>query len=369
MNATFLIGNGFDLNCGMKTSFTDVCNNYVNDVSHKTNVRYNESEVRAIEKFKKEIERDIPTWGDFELKAAEYALSIKNEKDFIVCIRNFKLFLRDYLIEENNAFLTEIRYSDRLKSELSSEIRRSMSSFYCFETENTKNKIAPQLGSQAHYNVISFNYTTLFDEFLFKACSNLTHIGGQHYDLPINMIHIHGKIDSDIVLGIDNVEQLASVPFKSSKSLKRAFIKPQFNEEYDQKRVNDAKQSIISSDIICIFGMSLGDSDYTWKQILKEWLIDSDQHELFYYDYSEATKTGLTFDEKLDLEDQAIIRFLKKLEIEPKSGVEGRIHIPIGNNIFNLKGIFEKAKQENSERAKINRKITKSETKQGDNNL
>lgn len=51
MNVLFMIGNGFDLNCGMKTKYSDVYNEYI-----KT-----KSESRVIADFKKTIESNLDT--------------------------------------------------------------------------------------------------------------------------------------------------------------------------------------------------------------------------------------------------------------------------------------------------------------------
>ena len=57
MTVTFMIGNGFDINCGIKCSYRDVCAGY-----SKT-----ESKSELIAEFKKNIDKDLDTWADFEM--------------------------------------------------------------------------------------------------------------------------------------------------------------------------------------------------------------------------------------------------------------------------------------------------------------
>ena len=73
MSTLFLIGNGFDLNCGMKTAYRDIYPGYVKEPS-ESNIIFN---------FKKSIAEDINTWGDFELAMAEYAGTLKNEAELL----------------------------------------------------------------------------------------------------------------------------------------------------------------------------------------------------------------------------------------------------------------------------------------------
>ena len=57
MGTLFLIGNGFDINCGMHTRYTDVYKGYVEERSTSENLR----------KFKRTISANIENWGDFEM--------------------------------------------------------------------------------------------------------------------------------------------------------------------------------------------------------------------------------------------------------------------------------------------------------------
>ncbi|MBR5952225.1 MAG: hypothetical protein IKZ85_03035, partial [Pseudobutyrivibrio sp.] len=77
MDIVFLLGNGFDLNCGLKTSYKDMYAGYIESKS--------QSEVIA--KFKDEISGDIDSWADFELEMAEYASKLNSGRELLECIR------------------------------------------------------------------------------------------------------------------------------------------------------------------------------------------------------------------------------------------------------------------------------------------
>ena len=57
MNILFFIGNGFDINLGMKTRYSDFYK-YYKDIESKSNV---------IQKLKEEIAERIVNWSDLEL--------------------------------------------------------------------------------------------------------------------------------------------------------------------------------------------------------------------------------------------------------------------------------------------------------------
>ena len=96
MNVTFLIGNGFDLNCGLKSSYFDIYEEYKNP---------KEGDSEIIRSFKKDLWDNIDRWGDFEVAMAEYMRTFKSEKDFLECLRDFKAFTENYLQEEEKQYI------------------------------------------------------------------------------------------------------------------------------------------------------------------------------------------------------------------------------------------------------------------------
>lgn len=99
MNVTFLIGNGFDLACGMKTRYSDVYEGYIQTPSVTP----------IIEKFKADLikektKKNWGNWSDFEMGMAKFASNFSSEKDFISCIADFKKFLKQHLQKEQETF-------------------------------------------------------------------------------------------------------------------------------------------------------------------------------------------------------------------------------------------------------------------------
>lgn len=83
-NVTFLIGNGFDLNVGLKTRYIDFYKIYVIE---------NENDSNIIRNFKKEILRSEAhgwrNWMDFEVGMGQQSKNFKGEtpvEDFIECL-------------------------------------------------------------------------------------------------------------------------------------------------------------------------------------------------------------------------------------------------------------------------------------------
>ena len=328
MGVTFLIGNGFDLNLGLKTRYTDMYESYIKS----------ESKSAIIDKFKKDLQKEehnhYENWSDFEMGMAQYAENFTDENEFIECIRDFKAHMVKWLKREEKGLLKD------LWSKIDyGKIKASVLNFYSGCTPNNQYNILKVMfvNSICNFNFITFNYTTILDEILFEISGSYDAIGKSKYNIKDNIIHIHGDLDHDVVLGVDNEKQVKS-GFDITRKTDMAFIKPVFNNAFDQRRVENAKKSITENSVICAYGLSLGESDEMWAKTLKNWLLANPQHHLIYYVYDETQIPSYNYDEKMEKEDELKQELYKKLKLTETQipSVRNRIHIPVSYNIFDV---------------------------------
>lgn len=130
-----------------------------------------------------------------------------------------------------------------------------------------------------HYKFISLNYTTVFDKFLESA--KRSHepfrrrpIGNAVYvDNAGDPLHLRGIIEEDehpeIVFGVARPENLANHDFANSSQETELWVKSNKNHSiYGNKKNGSAKAIVDGTDVFCIFGCSLGESDaYIWEMI------------------------------------------------------------------------------------------------------
>lgn len=338
MNITFMIGNGFDLRLGMNTRYTDMYAEYLRK----------EPENETVKEFKDILHKAAPngyeTWCDFEMAMAEHAKQFKSEQELIICVRDFKKYMRNHLLTEQTLFREYLKRQKGIVPCIK-EMQESLHEFHKGQTPNVIHTIEalgePEL---ANYKFITFNYTTLLDEFVgYYNKYNQT----ERAEKPI---HIHGELDNDVVLGIDNILQFGQLPYILSKKGERAFVKPLFNSEFDKNRIIAAESAIEESDVICVYGMSLGSSDATWVNKIYEWLTRDPNHHLICYRYLKQKFEMWQRDEKMDEEDIQRDILLKKLcGPEYPEKIENQVHIPIGYDIFDFRLAIDSA-------AELNRK-------------
>ena len=334
---TFMIGNGFDLACGLKSSFRDSYDGYIKSPSS--------SEV--IKKFKETIEKDINTWGDFEMKLAEYAHYFSSEDEMAECVNDYKSYLVRHLTNEQEKYFQLHSEKDDIPLSQVFHFQQSLESFYSALIPNDQHSIISAMDdrNETRYQYINFNYTTVFDRYVNRATKYASNIFKKQY-IDGSIIHIHGVLGQDIVLGVDNESQFSNLPYKLSKRGMRRFIKPIFLGQYDTERTNTALSFIQKSNVICTYGLSLGESDLTWRKALASWLIENNKNHLVYYDYTLASKKYPSGDiaQRMDDEEdrkEELIAFLynSDLSAEIHDTIFEQIHVPTGKNIFNYREI------------------------------
>lgn len=342
MNVTFMIGNGFDLRLGMNTRFSDMYDGYIKSPSASA----------VIADFKETLKADAPkykTWGDFEMAMALEANNLGNEDEFVEALRDFKRFLVDYLRSEEENFLQKVRRSNSTTEKCRNEMLYSVENFYKKLTPNVVSKLNDLgIDGAPDYCAITFNYTESFD-----ILSEIA--GGYRITRKMNeIVHVHGKLDSDIVLGVDSLEQVAKLHYKTTRKFERAFIKPFFNQSYDLSRITAAERIIKNSDVICIYGMSLGDSDRSWLSRIREWLLADQRHHLVRFIYKPGVFAECNWDAVMDEEDERIEDFLEILCTSPeeKETLRNQIHIPVLYDIFKISEIIDSETQRLDDEAK-----------------
>ncbi|MDO4983205.1 MAG: AbiH family protein [Eubacteriales bacterium] len=335
MNITFMIGNGFDLGCGLKTRYTDVYSEYIKTPSFTD----------LIADFKETIAGDISTWADFEMAMAGYASKFNSEDDFVTCLRNFRKYTKKHVIKEQQMFWKRISNIESLKIELRLKmiLFSALNNFYKLSTNNQNMLIESILPmyEDFYYYCINFNYTNIFEQLFLK------------YDnCAMETVHVHGDVENDIVLGIDNENQLSNISYEITGKMRTAFIKPEYNTVVDRQRIEKATKTIAHSNVIVVFGLKLGESDQTWREAVLNWLISDEKHHLFFYSHKAMSETDVDPDEGLELERdyRKMVLSSWQLNDDAINGISNQVHLPIGKNIFEISKVLDELEATENDR-------------------
>lgn len=314
MNITFILGNGFDMQCGLETSYSDFLKKYT---IIRSNDNYN---IRTFKNYLLNNNQEL--WSDAEIAMGVHLKYFyeSNIEYYIERIENFELHLIDYLLEQQS------RCSwDRVEDV--SQI------FQKFILESVKDTIPlGMLDSNIEiktedifYNFITFNYTNLLENIincviLDKNKSPIIrtrYVGDKIYsDILACVYYVHGKLDSSIIMGVNDDSQLEICnDLNLSNRLKKLIVKTEMSENINHIWDAPAKQAIHRSDLIFIYGVSFGLTDNTWWEAIRKWLKENIKHKIVVFFKDEDRIPDLRLVGKANLYGDA-----KRLEILRKLG-------------------------------------------------
>lgn len=227
-----IIGNGFDLNLGLKTSYKDFIQSYY----FKTLV---ENENSMAEYFNEKSE--LNNWVDIEKEITKYSIKVKDEdlnikKDFV----EIKSALTNYLEEAQKK-----------------EINKDSKAFKILKEEINNIDI-----------IFNFNYT----DSIIKIAKilNIQNIENKH-------CYIHGSIkEQNIIFGVEDSARIHD---------EHIFLKKASNKNYGKYSI---KKKFNKENEIIIFGHSLGITDSSYfRNYISERASDIIQTQFKFYYYGD----------------------------------------------------------------------------------
>lgn len=338
MNITFLIGNGFDINLGLNTRYSDFYPYFV-EKSTETNM------IRAW------LKKDELLWADLEEQLGKKLENVKEseQEKFYEDKAELDELLLEYLGQEQEKVLMQNK-----EKGMADEFARSLRTLYNDLSQADRDSISSTYNvcknEEYKYCFICFNYTDILDQIVNitrKLKSPVTSHqgnGGIRGDLLGTVLHIHGTLNEEMILGVNDIDQVNSNFLKNDAEFLDTFIKRRMNDSIGQRKTEQAQKLIEESRIICIFGMSIGSTDKMWWEEIVNWLNTSDRNKLviYYKGYEEE------LNRKLPANTIRLNNMLKR-EMLKKGGADvanpdidklkQRIFISYNANIFNFKEI------------------------------
>lgn len=283
MNITYLIGNGFDVNIGIKSRYADFYKYYAN--------QHPDGESDVVKRFKNEIneyiKKDAPKndpntidWRDLEVALGQFTESMTEEEGEPLYL-DINDSLKHYLNEEYKSFDAEaFKKEDFLK-----HLNNPISSHFNRVTINIIRNYLGGFSGSDNINIINFNYTTTIEElsgFKGKPLSIGNFISGRQAYLN-GVYHIHQTLDDDeILVGLNDVSQIANKQFHENRFLCNLFIKPLTNSLLGTGVDQDCEQLITNTDLFILFGTSVSRTDQKWWKAVCERLVNSNARLIYF---------------------------------------------------------------------------------------
>lgn len=213
-----VVGNGFDLNLGLKTSYSDylesdIFRTFFSDASANT-LRW-----ELNEEYSRNKEKELK-WIDLEVFLKKFFGDERERdnprKEFEDLVENISLYLQSIDLKEN-------------------DIDVKSQSFKLLNSIKDRKFI-----------ILNFNYTNS----VFRILSKLN---VSEQKISTNLIHVHGTLDeNNIIIGVDE-------KFKHKRVT--SFLRKASNESFINNDVNEIFENSLN---IIFFGHSLGETDHSY---------------------------------------------------------------------------------------------------------
>ncbi len=342
MNITWLFGNGLDLGFGLNTRYTDFY-----EYLQKSD-RIDESNIIYKELSKDYRNGDYELWSDYENRLGVITKDFTSEH--IDTFTNDKialdLLLNEYLLQENN----KISLTDEDKREI---LLHSIPDIVKDTKKVERDKMINLLRNYQHDNFfikpISFNYTNTVS--LLWSVKNEMFKNVRIDQMPISPyrcilkqpFYLHGTLDnSEMIVGVNDDSQILNKEFRSLKNVKDAFIKKNLLNIAGQGNFQEFIQIIKNSTIICLYGLSIGETDRDYWVEIKKRLLGENVLCLIYEHDSRYQPSHIILEENKRTEIKE--RFYKNSNTneQEKRIIDSKILVEINHDIFtpvNSKGL------------------------------
>lgn len=323
MKILFILGNGFDIKLGLKTRYANFYDSYVEM----------DSSCEAVKNLKQSISNSgYEDWADLELGLGEYTEKIDNPQDGIDIYKDILYGLQKYLSDEENRYIYDSVDQDKL--------------FYDLFHPEIYLRWREKQGVFSHFNrndewnlrIITFNYTKTLERILGNP------------SLPINVsfddegprnltqiVHIHGYIGDRMILGVNDRSQIKKPEWHNNQRLLRRYVKPLHNDTYKLDHERLSSELIANSHVICLFGVSIGETDKLWwEKIANRLNANSGIRLIIFYFLDSFEPTGNYGPEYEDNVDMVKDRFLTLAGYNLNHGIRNQIYVTFQKSIFDI---------------------------------
>lgn len=295
----WIIGNGFDVNLGLRTCYSDFYQR-----CYSQDAQAAEARQRLEKAFSRKSTEGLRRWADLEqlLGDATEHYAISENSLFNGTFEQMQSLLEGYLEQEQRVFEdahSALSYAD--------EVWDSIINFEQTLCPPNANRMIPIASSHdpVAYSFMSLNYTTVFDHLVDEARRGHAPFNTRTIMLPnpaldigsspkediediaFDVFHVHGSIGAgDIVFGVSGRHQIANADYANDPDCSDLWVKTGKNALYASGNTEKMKALVSKASVICIYGCSLGETDdYIWKEI-SSWLVRNSHARLVVFDHA-----------------------------------------------------------------------------------
>lgn len=243
MEITLILGNGFDKNLGLNTSYKEFYEWY----------RVKNTNVEIVKKMKDSIghfldgekkEEEIINWGDAELAFGQFSKQCQTYEEYRDCYMDLQDSFAEYLVKEEKRFDIN-KIDEKIILNCINDIVK-----YINKSDN---------GSTL--NIITLNYTSAIYEIFCKVKDILK---DPKYNIQIkDYLYLHGSLGGEPTFGVGSINQIRNENIR--KSFPTAFESQIIKDRHDTLTGRNYYARLVAvlsrSQAVYCYGWSFGDTD------------------------------------------------------------------------------------------------------------
>lgn len=261
MNILYIVGNGLDIQYGLKTKYSDFYE-YQLPIYEEKKITENYFNI-IYDNILKDQNTNWENWSDLELALGELTKNSEiDEEEFMKDLEEVNIDLNNYLSIVQDKFDLTGKTID---------IQKYLKEIYSQIPDGSKERVLKFIQSFPaeidYINILTLNYTNILDQLMEKEKNKeYKSFRGHSYGCFIkNVEHAHGTLDFSLTLGVNDENQLNK---EYTDSNKKYLIKEKMLIQARDNRHFKNSNLIDWADLIIIFGTSVGATDgYLWKKI------------------------------------------------------------------------------------------------------
>lgn len=325
MNVLYILGNGFDKAQGMATSYPEFYKYLTENVKDGS---------ALLNQMKSEITENVELWSDMESRLGEFTSATNNAEEFDDFYFELSEHLQNYLQKENEKFSP----TNDLKTKFQTDFTTISKYLGALDKERCNAFTNRYNFSSKDISVITLNYTDTFEKILglnagitSKSFSNSTNLR--------NIIHVHGRLGESIIIGVNDETQMDNEDFCNNDDIKDCMIKLQSNRIMKETRHIQCEKLIANANFIVLMGVSLGETDLYWWELIGKNLINRKNLALIQHIYNPGAilPTQMQKRGRLERRQQEVI--MQKMRINEENWTDElreRLYFTVNAPIFKI---------------------------------
>lgn len=335
MRILYLIGNGFDLHVGLKTSYPAFLKYYL-DQPVPTDL--DEVAQRYIKRLKEDIKNNIELWSDLELRFGKHMSNLgKMGKEAHSILEELDI-INDDIRENLSKYIAgqdeHSYFADNAQKRFLEDIIAPEKNIRDFERQDVVDHKGSMWNRTPNaIDIITFNYTKTIEHLLGKAP-----LQANPFEIHAP-IHVHGYHDNRMIMGVNDASQIENDQLRKLTYATDVLVKADNNHTYGVGHTNMCDNLIENAQLICCYGLSFGDTDKLWwRKVCDEMRKRSDVLLIIYTHQEKAIDFANNGPKKENQMRQKRDFFLRQggVDESERMGLAQRIFVSINDPIFNI---------------------------------